>query len=77
MELGISQNLSTAFHPQTDGLLERKNQWVEQYLHLITANQDKWSRWLPVATLVHNNSANSTTGLPPSQLLIGWEPPIT
>jgi len=31
-ELGIQQNLSMAFHPQTDGLSERKNQWVEQYL---------------------------------------------
>jgi Integrase zinc binding domain len=39
--LGIDQNLSTAFHPQTDGLLEWTNQWVEQYLHLITVNQ-KW-----------------------------------
>jgi hypothetical protein len=57
--------------------LEWKNQWIEQYLHLITANQDEWSRWLPIATLVHNNSINSTTSLTPSQLLIGWEPPIT
>jgi hypothetical protein len=70
-ELVISQNLSIAFHPQTDGLLKRKNQWIEQYLRLITANQDEWSRWLPIATLVHNNSVNSTTGLAPSQLLIG------
>ncbi len=31
-KLGIQRNLSTAFHPQTDGLSERKNQWVEQYL---------------------------------------------
>jgi len=31
-ELGIQQNLSTVFHPQMDGLSERKNQWVEQYL---------------------------------------------
>jgi Integrase zinc binding domain len=76
-ELVISQNLSTAFHPQTDGLSEWKNQWIEQYLRLIAANQDEWSRWLPIATLVHNNSVNSTTGLAPSQLLIGWEPPIT
>ena len=32
MKLGINRNISTAFHPQTDGLSERKNQWVEQYL---------------------------------------------
>jgi RNase H-like domain found in reverse transcriptase/Reverse transcriptase (RNA-dependent DNA polymerase)/Integrase zinc binding domain/Chromo (CHRromatin Organisation MOdifier) domain len=75
--LGISQNLSTAFHPQTDGLSERANQWVEQYLRLITANQNEWSRWLPMATAVHNNSKNSTTGFAPSELLIGWEPPLT
>ena len=73
-ELGIHQNLSTAFHPQTDGISECKNQWVEQYLWLITANQMDWSDWLAMATLVHNNSANAMTGFPPSQLLVGWEP---
>ena len=31
-KLQIKQNMSTMFHPQTDGLSERKNQWVEQYL---------------------------------------------
>ena len=76
-ELEIQQNLSTAFHPQTDSLSEQKNQWIEQYLQLITANQEDWSDWLAVATLVHNNSANSTTGFAPNKLLIGWEPPLT
>jgi len=37
-ELGITWNLSMAYHPQTNGLTERKNQWVEQYLRLITTN---------------------------------------
>jgi len=76
-ELGIQQNLSTAFHPQTDSLSEWKNQWIEQYLRLVTANQEDWSDWLAVATLVHNNSANSITGFAPNELLIGWEPPLT
>jgi len=57
-------------------LSEWKNQWVEQYLRLITTNQEDWSDWLAVATLVHNNSANSTTGFTPNELLIGWEPPL-
>ena len=29
-KLGIGQNISTSFHPQTNGLMEQKNQWVEQ-----------------------------------------------
>ena len=36
MKFGINWNISTAFHSQTDGLSERKNQWVEQYLQIIT-----------------------------------------
>src|SRR5579863_10118877 len=75
-ELGIQQNISTAFHPQTDGLTERTNQWVEQYLRLIMANQEDWSNWLPVATIVHNNARNSTTRYSPNQLLIGLEPDL-
>jgi len=39
-KLGITQNLSMAFHPQTDGLSERKNQWVEQYLCLINSDHE-------------------------------------
>ena len=28
-KLNIKQNLSSAFHPQTDGLSEQKNQWIK------------------------------------------------
>ena len=51
--LGIAQNVSTAFHPQMDGLTERKNQWVEQFLRTITMHQQNdWAKWLPLATAV-------------------------
>ena len=30
--LGIEMKLSTSFHPQTDGQIERMNQELEQYL---------------------------------------------
>src|SRR5216684_1637637 len=74
--LGIRQNLSTVFHPQTDGLTERKNQWIEQYLHLVVGNSEEWSNLLPLARLMHNNSANSTARLAPNQRLIGRQPPF-
>ena len=76
-ELGITWNLSIAYHPQTNRLTEQKNQWVEQFLHLITTNQDNWSTMLPLTTLVHNNTQNVTTNLIPNQLLNSLEPTIT
>ncbi len=55
-KLGILRNLSTTFHPQTDGLSEQKNQWVEQYLRLVTSMDPKgWVDWIALATTVHNN----------------------
>jgi hypothetical protein len=63
-----------AFHPQTDGLSERKNQWIEQYLQLVTSNTPKdWTQWLDIASVVHNNQRNVTTSLLPNQILIGYK----
>jgi hypothetical protein len=75
--IGITQNLSTTAHPQTDGSSERANQWVEQFLRLITTwNPQEWAHWLPVATAVYNNRRNSTTKLAPNQALLGYHPAI-
>jgi len=72
-KIGAKQNLSTTFHPQTDGLSERKNQWVEQYLRLIAnAQQGDWSQWLTVASAVHNDHINSTLGITPIETLLGY-----
>ena len=77
-KLGINCNISTAFHPQTDSLSERKNHWVEQYLWIVTsANPEDWTQWLALASAVHNNRRNTTTGLSPNQILLGYEPKLT
>jgi transposase InsO family protein len=55
-KLGIEQNLSMAFHPQMDGLSERKNQWIKQYLRLVTSMApEDWMYWLALASAMHNN----------------------
>ena len=48
--LDIRQNISTAYHPQTDGASERTNQSLEQYLRLYcSTKQNSWHTWLPLA----------------------------
>jgi hypothetical protein len=73
-KLGIEQNLSTAFHPQMDRLSEHKNQWIEQYLRLVTSvAPEDWTYWLALALAIHNNRRNSTMGLSPNQILLGYD----
>jgi transposase InsO family protein len=41
--LGVDRQLSTAFHPQTNGQTERMNGSMEQYLQIFTSHQqDDW-----------------------------------
>ena len=76
-KLQIKQNISMAFHSQTDGLSEWKNQWIEQFLYLTTnAQQDEWKHWLPVATAVHNNNVNATIKVTPAHALLGYLPTL-
>jgi len=76
--LGISQNISTAYHPRTDGQLEWMNQWLEQYLRFWTNHkQTNWTTYLPVAEFAHNTWYNATTKTSPFHLLMGYEPQVT
>ncbi|SJL14660.1 uncharacterized protein ARMOST_18125 [Armillaria ostoyae] len=75
--LDITQNASTAFHPQTDGQTERVNQEVEKYLQIfINHHQSDWADWLPLAEFAHNNHAHSATGKSPFMILYGRNPRI-
>ncbi|MBW0559584.1 hypothetical protein O181_099299 [Austropuccinia psidii MF-1] len=61
-KLKISRDLSTVFHPETDGQTERVNHILEQYLWMyVSYHQDDWHTWLPLAEFAYNNAEHSST----------------
>ena len=73
--LKIKRNLSTAYHPESDGQTERVNQILEQYLRMfVNYQQDDWSKWLPMAEFAYNNATHSSTRQSPFQTLYGRNP---
>ena len=73
--LQYNVKLSTAYHPQTDGQMERTNQEVETYLRIFCANNpQKWTDFLPTAEFHHNSVPHSSTKVSPFSLLHGYEP---
>ncbi|MBW0510355.1 hypothetical protein O181_050070 [Austropuccinia psidii MF-1] len=53
-QLRMSRDLSTTFHPETDGQTERVNQILEQYLWMfVSYHQDDWYTWLPLAEFAY------------------------
>ena len=74
--IGTSLDMSTAFHPESDGQTERSNSTIEDYLrHFVNARQDDWVQCLPLAEFAFNSQVNAATGLSPFELDLGYVPP--
>ena len=77
-QLKIQQNLSTAFHPHTDGQTERMNAWVKQYLqHWVDQQgQEDWVVDLPMAEFAHNSWPHDISKKMPHELLFRLNPTV-
>ena len=61
--LGTLLNLSTAYHPKTDGQTERVNQVMEDMLRSYCSQQPRlWLKYLPLVEFAYNSSFHQ--GLP-------------
>ncbi|CAJ2633781.1 unnamed protein product [Trifolium pratense] len=70
--LGTRLNLSTAFHPQTDGQSERTIQILEDMLRACVLDfGGSWDRYLPMMEFAYNNSYQSSIQMAPFEALYG------
>jgi transposase InsO family protein len=65
----IKQRMSSAYRPQTDGLVERNNRVVEEALrHYVSPSHDDWDIYLPFLEFALNNAKHEATGCSAFQL---------
>jgi len=68
--------MSTARHPQTDGLSERVNQTMQQLLRCYTAESGwDWVSRLPLVEFCYNAAVNESTHHSPFEATYGFQPP--
>ena len=73
---GTQLKFSIAYHPQTQGVVERMNSVVGQMLRcIIHENRDSsWDSLLPTVEMTINSLPNSSTGYSPFFLNYGHHP---
>jgi transposase InsO family protein len=75
--IGINHKFSTAYHPQTDGQTERRNQSLEEYLRIfVNYEQDNWASLLPSAQRAYNTAPPGRNEPSPHELVFGQSPVI-
>ena len=59
----VQLQMSSAYHPQSDGKTEHLNQTMETFLWcFVNAYPTKWFQWLPLAELWYNTCDHSAIG---------------
>ncbi len=75
--LGTQLNLSTAYHPQSDGQTERVNRSLGTFLRAYVAGRERtWDTYLTAAEVAYNNAPHASTGESPFFLTYGTHPTL-
>ncbi|KAA3671180.1 uncharacterized protein DEA37_0009260, partial [Paragonimus westermani] len=69
--LGIKKIRTTPYHPQSNGLTERNNCTIKEWL---AAKEGSWEETLPLILLAHRCSPQGTTKKSPFELMYGRVP---
>ena len=69
---GTSINMSTTYHPQTDGQIERVNQVIEDMLRMYVMDQpSKWEYYLHLLEFSYNNGYHFSLNMSPFKAMYG------
>jgi len=72
---GVKIQLSTSYHPQTDGQMEVVNRCLGTYLRCMCAKSPKnWVKWLPLAEWWYNTTYHTATKATPYEIMYGQLP---
>ena len=80
--LGFRKIFTTAYHPQTDGMIERLHRWLKSKLRITASVQNlnfedgsgNWDDFISVIEFHYNNTKNRMTGFAPYELVFGTDP---
>lgn len=69
---GTEHRISTAYHPQTNGLVERYNQTLQRSLvKLVNEQQNDWDEYLDGVLFAYRTSVQKSTKITPFELMYG------
>ena len=73
--LKIEKSRSTAYHPETNGQVERQNRTLKQLLScFVNETFDDWDEWLTQLSFAYNTTIHSSTQVSPFEIIYGRKP---